>query len=524
MSISLQNRLIIATLLVGAALRLPVLTLRPMHCDEAVHGLKFVSLLEDNYYRYDRVEYHGPTLNYFTLITARLAGITDGDKLSEVHLRLVPVFFSLGLILLTAQLFKGIGLHGAVTAMLLTAVSPAMSYYSRYYIQEMLLVFFTFALICFGYKYLRTGERKFAVFAGLALGLCHATKETFLIAAASMIIAGGVLWLLEYKKRGNGPSVPIRGSDAVVFAVSAIAISGLFYSSFFTNFRGVVDSYAFVGTYFQRGLGNSVHIHPWYYYLKMLLWFRLGDGPVFSEAFIILTAAGGVVLAFAARHTRRRDVMLIRFFAVYAVVLTVIYSAIPYKTPWSILSALHAMIIVSSVTISWAVRTVPGGYRKLLLVLLAVLMLHLSGQSLLANFQLHSDTQNPWVYAHPTIDVFDVSNKVHEYNLRCGDNEGFGVQVVARDSDYWPLPWYLRDIENTGWYDRPEGVSLTAPIVLTCGPVLDETIEAIYDSFEPGGKKLYVPLFERELYLRPRVPAAGLIQYEFQRQCLGKGQ
>jgi hypothetical protein len=27
------------------------------------------------------------------------------------------------------------------------------------------------------------------------------------------------------------------------------------------------------------------------------------------------------------------------------------------------------------------------------------------------------------------------------------------VKVMAPDSDYWPLPWYLRNLKQVGWWD-----------------------------------------------------------------------
>ena len=27
-------------------------------------------------------------------------------------------------------------------------------------------------------------------------------------------------------------------------------------------------------------------------------------------------------------------------------------------------------------------------------------------------------------------------------------------QVMAPESDYWPLPWYLRQFKNVGWWDQ----------------------------------------------------------------------
>jgi hypothetical protein len=40
------------------------------------------------------------------------------------------------------------------------------------------------------------------------------------------------------------------------------------------------------------------------------------------------------------------------------------------------------------------------------------------------------------------------------------------IQVIARDGDYWPLPWYLRTFENnTGWYPQVPD-NLAAPVII----------------------------------------------------------
>ena len=28
------------------------------------------------------------------------------------------------------------------------------------------------------------------------------------------------------------------------------------------------------------------------------------------------------------------------------------------------------------------------------------------------------------------------------------------IKVMAPESEYWPLPWYLRGFKQTGWWDR----------------------------------------------------------------------
>ncbi|MCB0293433.1 MAG: hypothetical protein KDH97_24480, partial [Calditrichaeota bacterium] len=69
---SLRRHWLWLILALALLLRLPGLERRPMHTDEAVHAVKFGALLEEGFYEYDPFEYHGPTLNYFTLIPAWL--------------------------------------------------------------------------------------------------------------------------------------------------------------------------------------------------------------------------------------------------------------------------------------------------------------------------------------------------------------------------------------------------------------------------------------------------------------------
>src|SRR5262245_3293864 len=135
---------------VALALRLPQLRQRPMHNDEAVNAIKFGQLWTDGSYKYDPDEHHGPSLPYFTYLLARLTGAPDLDQFSETRLRLAPVLFGAGLILLLPLVIDGLGRRAMLWAAFFTALSPAMVFYSRYYIHEMLLVFFTFLALAAG--------------------------------------------------------------------------------------------------------------------------------------------------------------------------------------------------------------------------------------------------------------------------------------------------------------------------------------------------------------------------------------
>ena len=150
-----------ATLL-ALVLRLPQLDRRPMHQDEAVHAIKFQELWETGRYIYDPRDFHGPTIYYAALPIAWMSGVRSFAETSEWTFRLVTVIFGVGLILLLPLVADGLGRAATAWAALLTAASPAFAFYSRYYIQETPLVFFTFAAIACGWRFLRSGRAAWA--------------------------------------------------------------------------------------------------------------------------------------------------------------------------------------------------------------------------------------------------------------------------------------------------------------------------------------------------------------------------
>ena len=173
-----QPVLIIIIFFIALALRLPQLTLRPMHGDEAVNAVKFAQLLERGNYIYDPQEYHGPTLYYFTLISTWIGGIDTFKNLSEFSLRIIPVIFGLLIILSLIYLKKDLDKSVMAISILFLAISPFMVYYNRYFIHESLLVFFSWGIIVTGYVYSQKRNWLTAIVMGIFLGLTISTKET----------------------------------------------------------------------------------------------------------------------------------------------------------------------------------------------------------------------------------------------------------------------------------------------------------------------------------------------------------
>src|SRR5215472_3358926 len=125
------------------ALRWPGLNQRPMHNDEAVNAIKFGQLWNHQGYKYDPNEHHGPSLLYATLAISRLTAAPDLDHFSDARLRLVPFLFGLALLPLLLPLLDGLGRPGTGWASIFVATSPALVFYSSYFIHEMLLTCFT---------------------------------------------------------------------------------------------------------------------------------------------------------------------------------------------------------------------------------------------------------------------------------------------------------------------------------------------------------------------------------------------
>ena len=528
--------LILAATTVALVLRLPRLQQRPMHGDEAVHAIKFGDLLEDGVYAYNPNEYHGPTLNYLTLIPAWLTSAKIPTQVSELTLRIVPVFLGICLVLLPLLLINGLGSSAAVYAAILTAISPAMVFYSRYYIHEMLLVFFTFGAIVSGYRYTQSRKVAWAILVGIFVGLMHATKETCIIAFGSMTLAL-LLVLLMRRKEDSLVNIlkAVKPSHLIVGLAAAVVASALFYSSFLTHPRGIVDSFRAYTTYFDRTGDNVLHIHPWYYYLKMLIYFRYDDGPIWTEALIVLLAVVGFIAAMTKKGLSFANIHFLRFIALYTLILTAVYSVIPYKTPWCVLGFLHGMILLAGLGAVVLVRLMPNVLpRLIILFLLFEASAHLLWQSYLSNYKFYADSRNPYVYAHPTTDVFTVTQRIEEMaqvlKEMAGenpDNVKMHIQFICTNHDYWPLPWYLCQFEEgiIEWTDHVDVNTASAPLIIASSDVEAALTNKLYELTSIEKRQMYLFLFDEPYYvwLRPKVKLLGFVRKDlwdrFQQQA-----
>ena len=317
----------LAITLLALFLRAWRLDVRPMHHDEANQAVRTWNLVETGVYRYDPDEHHGPTLYYLAAPFIRIYSGKSFANADEIGFRLIPALFGVALIPMLLILRNAFSRTPLLVAALLTAVSPAMVFYSRYFIQEMLLVFFTFGVVACGWRYFLKPSFGWALGAGLFAGLMFATKETSVLAYVAMAVGVGAVALGEGRRAGASGSTGIKSVHVLLGLGAALLTAALLFSSFASHPSGILDGVRSFGVYLGRGFSGSFHLHPFGYYFGILLYTNEGRGPVWTEAFILVLALAGAAL-FWLRPAVGPDSRLARFLAVYGLVLALIYSAI----------------------------------------------------------------------------------------------------------------------------------------------------------------------------------------------------
>jgi len=382
---------------------------------------------------------------------------------------------------------------------------------------EILFVFFSFGVIVSGYRYLKSKNTLWAVSTGFFIGLMHATKETCIIVFGAMGLAFVLVWLIWYRKglATPGPGKKFQLRHIIAFVLSAVFVSVLFFSSFGSNPKGVLDSILTFKSYFVKAGNFDIHIYPWDYYFKLLLYSKSINGPVWTEFFILLLGALGFFVAVLSHGIKKVDSALLRFIALYTLILAAVHSIIPYKTPWIILGFLHGFILLAGVGVIYLFKLNSGILTKIVLALFFIAGgMHLAGQSYLSNYKYYTDPGNPYVYSHPGKDIFTITRRIKDLAKTNPDGFNTYIEVICPDDDYWPLPWYLREFTNIGWWNTVNMQTPTAPIILASPRVEPDVMFKLYEIPPPGQKNLYVPLFDTYMDIRPMVEIRGYVNKE----------
>jgi uncharacterized protein (TIGR03663 family) len=414
---------VVALAIIGGALvRWFDLGRRPVHTDEAVNAFQTARVLEGEGFRYDPKDYHGPLFIALNAFTACIAGGADLGSLTEQKLRFGAVLSSLlGLAIIFPYPRIAGGISAGFAAVCL-AVDPIFVYYGRYAIHESLFISLTFGFLLAVQLACKTGSLRWWGTAGLMAGLMLSTKETAVIAFAATAAAGAVCL--------RRPSSILKGAS--VFLAAAIITTVFCYTWAFRNWSALVDLAAAGPGYLLRA-GGQGHEKPAFYYAGLLL--GTWSGPLHFGLALV-----GIIVAWR-KKVGRENVL---FLSVYTLLVCVIYSLIPYKTPWLALNLWLPLLLLAGCGFSWCLKR-----STFLGSLVAVLVLATMAVDVRASvFRSGWDERNPLAYSHPTDDILELPVRVSR--LATSIQRPLKIGVLAADP--WPIPWYLRNERFVGYW------------------------------------------------------------------------
>jgi len=456
---------------------------RTMHPDEANQAFTVGRILETDSSVYNPADHHGPTLHYAAAAIQRAAGVRDTAHLDGTLLRATPLLFAVLTLVFAERLLARFTPNFAATSrkrtffarliLLLPFLTlPGLWYYATDFIQEALLGCFIAGL---AWSFTRKGLLR-AVCVGLFAGLAFATKETSVLSFAALTAAAGMAGLLPRPRRTHlAPALLALGT---FFVVSAAVFTGGFTDPG-AMVRAFIDAPL---AYLGRAVGDAAntgaawHVHPWYWYATTCFGFTFTGGLPLAVLFIaVLWAHGGWKMLSKP----------MRVAAVYPVALFLLYSLIPYKTPWCMLTVLEALAFAVAFLLYAEPRERPASRTRAK----SAAPLFFTAVLFLATFAFQTEgvwrmstlperEAAPWDYATASPEVEQLAERVRRALV---SEPAKSAAVILPREDTWPLPWYLRDVKDRVGYWEP-GTN----IVETLAALKDKPFAAIVVPMEDG--------------------------------------
>lgn len=498
--------------LFALALRLFELGERVFHHDESVHASFTLKLLEHREYSYNPA-YHGPFLFHSTAAVFHFLGINDTTA------RLIPVFFGVATLLALFLLKKELGKSGVLWSMFLLAFSPSMIYFSRFFRNDMIIVFCTLAAVAGAFRYLdnvHSSKRyPYLILTASSLAIAVSSKENaYLILLTFGAYAGlGLLYWIysDWKKENLGlQKTLLRKASALLPFLPEIFLSGalfvfiilFFYSSIFRN---DVSLFSIV----ERAFSHWMAMHrieriggPFYYYIPILFRYEV---PV-----IIFGTTGFFHFLKTKGLDKGQNASFFLFLCYWALTSLLLYSYLQEKVPWLVVHIVLPFGILAGALLGEIFSIVPeneqnekrpderdrssaegrnptfrkeysGKTRTLLAGILSLTLLISLGQCVSVNYYRSMEPAELMTYVQSSPDIRELMEKIEGFDRK---PETLRICVVDPNRLYWPLPWYLRDYEKAAYSSKlPTSSKYDAIIVPISYDMYREIPEEEYSSY-----------------------------------------
>jgi uncharacterized protein (TIGR03663 family) len=460
--------------LFALAFRLFELGERVLHHDESVHASFTLKLLENGEYSYNPA-YHGPFLFHTTAVVFHFLGINDATA------RLVPVLFGVATLLVLFLLKKELGKSGVLWSMFLLAFSPSMVYFSRFFRNDMIIVFCTLAIVAGTFRYLdniHSSKRyPYLILVASSLGIAVSSKENaYLIILVFGAYAGlGLLYRIysDWKKEDLGLQKTLfRKISALLPYIPELILSGalsafiilFFYSSAFRNDISLISIV-------ERAFNHWMAMHrierlggPFYYYIPILFTYEIP---------IILFGTAGFFYFLGNKRRKGHNYSFFLFLCYWALTSFLLYSYLQEKVPWLVVHIVLPFGILAGALIGEIFSGIrdrqpeqakySGKTRTLVAGILALSLLVSMGQCISVNYYRSMEPTERMTYTQASPDIRELMEKIDGFT---GSPKTLRIYVIDPNKLYWPLPWYLRDYEKATYFSKPPASSKYDAIIV----------------------------------------------------------
>ncbi len=445
-------------LILALFLRFYQIEARPLHSDEGVNYLFLQDIKNKGIYPYSHENYHGPI--YFWL--SYFATVLVGE--SVLGLRLVSILSGALLMLLLVPLRKQAGDAFVLLAALFIAISPSMVFHSRYGIHEMFFLLAGEGLGLSLFLLLETRRVVYIYSAALSLALAICTKETFVVTLASLALP---VLLISFGRVKENFKFLLKEEEHLTTASFMAAIVILFvYSSGLRDFKSVRELFLGIPQWVGRGTKSDPgHFKVFSYYLHQIidvtepyLTFAMG------VAGVLLVLAVSLVPLYGWKGVLSQQRRWGIYLAAWMFSSLLIYSAIPYKTPWIVINitfpALLFLAWLVAQLIELGPKTVAAGAISCLLILFLGLKntVYYNYNSFpmsdaaffLPEKFLPYGPGNPYSYVHTAPGMLELVRDIEDY-WKIKQN----AKILVGTKGYWPMPYYLRAKKDQAGYFVP---------------------------------------------------------------------
>lgn len=424
--------LVLLIIVLAGYFRLTGLELKAVHHDESVNYAFTKKLLETGEYAYNPTAYHGPLLYYLGLPAPWIGGF------SKTTLRLMPAIFGLFSVLFLLLMHRFLGKTGAIFAALVLALSPADVYFSKTFIHEIYFAF-TAAALFWAFLYATREAKPLPIVAfWVFLALSFTVKETAAFAFPAFALALLVGWLAGKDNRDQPfHAGALLGSTDSLYLVWGIGLGLtvwlLMFTSFLSNPQGIPDFFRSYMPWFKTGVVEKPHAKSWTYFFILVGKYYLPALP-----FALWATIRGIW------RSRPQTLALLSV----AVVMQGVYSVVPYKTPWCVLTLGLAWLMLAADGFSDLWEFLKRTELKIALAILVAAGLVVYGlASYRLNFEEYDDDKGYRIVYVQTLRGYE---KMPEDLARVAQAAGLGneLPVYMTLGSKNPGRFYLRDYPN----------------------------------------------------------------------------